>query len=175
MTSADFCTDGRGSPAAAGHPAPLQAGDSRADDRRRSVRLSPERVTIERSYLGIAMRLSVPVAHYTGVCVSVRAAEPGGFVCELRLLHRDPDLSVLLLATRDEARVWAEWRDAARFFALPALVERDAGVETCATGASGPLPRRRRRRARPGIVLRRLARPEAMHTVHREHEIIAPE
>ncbi len=53
----------------------LQAGDSRADNRRRSVTLSRERVTIDRSYRGIAMRLSVPVSAYRGVCVGVRAGE----------------------------------------------------------------------------------------------------
>ena len=107
--------------------APIQAADGRADDRRRSVLLSRERVTIDRSYRGIAMRLSVPVSAYRGVCVAVRAGKNGGFVYELSLSHRDPDLSVLLSENRDESRIWADWRASAGFFGLPALVERNDG------------------------------------------------
>ena len=153
----------------------LQAGDPRADDRCRSVLLSRDRVTIDRSYRGIAMRLSVPVSAYQGVCVGVRAAENGGFVYELRLAHSDPDLSVLLTEAVDESRIWADWRSSAGYFGLPALVERNDGPELWgALQASGARHERRvKRRHRPGIVSRRAARPEALETVHREHEIIA--
>ena len=58
--------------------APLSTADGRADGSRRSVLLSRERVTIDRRYRGIAMRLSVPVSAYRGVCVGVRAGENGG-------------------------------------------------------------------------------------------------
>ncbi|RYC31449.1 hypothetical protein D3273_13790 [Lichenibacterium minor] len=155
--------------------APLQAADGRADNRRRSVQLSRERVTIDRSYRGIAMRLSVPVSAYQGVCVGVRAGEDGGFVYELRLAHRDPDLSVLLDEARDESRIWAEWRASAGFFGLPALVERNDGPEVWGAMAAPAecRDRRAKRRHRPGIVARRVARPEALGTVHREAEIIA--
>ena len=155
--------------------APLQASDGRADNRRRSVLLSRERVTIDRSYRGIAMRLSVPVSAYQGVCVGVRTAENGGFVYELRLSHRDPDLSVLLTEAQDESLIWAEWRASAGFFGLPALVERNDGPEVwgalAAPGAGHD--RRVKRRRRPGIVTRRVVRPEALATVYREDEIIA--
>lgn len=167
--------DGRGAPLAGQDV--LQAADSRADDRRRSVSLGRERVTIDRSYRGIAMRLSVPVSAYRGVCVGVRTGEHGGFVYELRLDHRDPDLSVLLDEALDEARIWAEWRASAGFFGLPALIERNDGPEAWA-GVAVPAEghgRRPKRRLRPGIVARRAVRPEALATVHREDEIIAPE
>ena len=155
----------------------LQASDSRSDDRRRSVSLGRERVTIDRSYRGIAMRLSVPVSAYRGVSVGVRTGEHGGFVYELRLAHRDPDLSVLLDEALDESRIWAEWRASAGFFGLPALIERGDGLETwgVATASSDCHGRRPKRRLRPGIVARRAVRPEALATVHREDEIIAPE
>lgn len=151
----------------------LQAGDSRADNRRRSVLLSRERVTIDRSYRGIAMRLSVPVSAYMGVCVGVRAGEQGGFVYELRLAHRDPDLSVLLTEAVDETRIWADWRASAGYFGLPALVERNDGPEPwgAALACGERHDRRAKRRQRPGIVARRAARPEALETVHREREI----
>lgn len=151
--------------------------DSRADGRRRSVLLSRERVTIDRSFRGIAMRLSVPVSAYRGVAVGVRASEAGGFVYELKLAHRDPELSVLLDENRDEARIWAGWRDAAGFFGLPALIERADGLQSWCSAAATPAPsgRRPKRRIRPGIVARRVARPEAAATVHREREIVAPD
>lgn len=156
-------------------PEALQANDSRADNRRRSVVLSRDRVTIDRSYRGIAMRLSVPVSAYRGVCVGVRAGADGGFVYELRLAHRDPDLSVLLAEAQDESRIWAEWRAMAGYFGLPALIERDGGPELWgARPASGDRHDRRvKRRRRPGIVSRRATRPEALETVYREDEIIA--
>ena len=153
----------------------IQAGDSRADNRRRSVLLARDRITIDRSYRGIAMRLSVPVSAYSGVCVGVRAGEHGGFVYELRLTHRDPDLSVLLTDALDESLIWAEWRASARFFGLPALIERNDGPEIWgATLSAGDChDRRTKHRRRPGIVARRAARPEALEIVYREHEIIA--
>ena len=153
----------------------LVASDSRADNRRRCVTLSRERVTIARSFRGIAMRLSVPVSAYRGVCVGVRAGENGGFVYELRLAHRDPDLSVLLDEAIDETRIWAEWRASAGFFGLPALIERNEGPEVWGGVASGAEShdRRPKRRHRPGIVTRRAVRLEALETVYREAEIIA--
>lgn len=161
---------------APGSEAPaLQETDGRADNRRRSVLLSRDRVTIDRRYRGIAMRLSLPVSAYRGVCVGVRASENGGFVYELRLTHRDPDLSVLLDAAQDESRIWAEWRASAGYFGLPALVERNDGPEVWGALAAPAEGRDRRvkRRQRPGIVARRVARPEALGTVYREDEIIA--
>lgn len=151
--------------------------DARADDRLRGVLVSRERVTIDRSYRGIAMRLSVPVAAYRGVCVGVRTGENGGFVYELSLAHRDPDLSVTLSEDRDESRIWADWRRCAGYFGLPALVARNDGPELCgALQAMGERHDRRvKRRHRPGIVTRRAPRPGAVETVHREDEIIARE
>ncbi len=153
----------------------LVACDARADNRRRSVLLSRDRVTIDRSYRGIAMRLSVPVSAYRGVCVAVKPAAAGGFVYELRLAHRDPDLSVTLAEALDEGRIWADWRASAGYFNLPALVERNDGPEAWVPGAevSPQRDRRAKRRHRPGIVTRRAVRLEALETVHREDEIIA--
>ena len=155
-------------------PQRLTADDRRADDRRRNVLLSRDRVTIDRHFHGIAMRLSVPVSSYRGVCVGVRTAETGGFVYELRLAHRDPDLSVVLAEAPDESRIWADWRTSAGYFGLPALIERNDGPEPWgAVGSCEAFGRRAKRRHRPGIVARRAVRLEAMATVHREDEIIA--
>ena len=154
--------------------AELSGSDARADQCRRAVTLSRDRVTIDRTYRGIAMRLSVPMSAYRGVCVAVRATEDGGFVYELRLDHRDPELSVTLAEAREEREIWADWRTCAGYFDLPALVERNDGPElwTAPKGAERH-DRRTKLRRRPGIVARRAIRPAALETVYDEAEMIA--
>ena len=154
--------------------ADLSSGDARADNSRRSVTLSRDRVTIDRSYRGIAMRLSVPMSAYQGVCVAVRATDDGGAVYELRLDHRDPELSVTLAEAREERDIWADWRSCAGYFNLPALVERNDGPElwTALKGAESH-DRRSKPRRRPGIVARRAVRLAALETIYNEAEMIA--
>ena len=154
--------------------AELSGSDARADQCRRNVTLSRDRVTIDRNYRGIAMRLSVPMSAYRGVCVAVRASEDGGFVYELRLDHRDPELSVTLAEAREEREIWADWRTCAGYFDLPALVERNDGPElwTAPKGAESH-DRRSKLRRRPGIVARRAVRLAALATVYDEAEMIA--
>ena len=154
--------------------AELSSSDARADQCRRDVTLSRDRVTIDRNYRGIAMRLSVPMSAYQGVCVAVRTTEDGGFVYELRLDHRDPELSVTLAEAREEREIWADWRSCAGYFDLPALVERNDGPElwTAPKGAESH-DRRSKLRRRPGIVARRAVRLAALETVYDEAEMIA--
>ena len=154
--------------------AELSGSDAPADQCRRNVTLSRDRVTIDRNYRGIAMRLSVPMSAYRGVCVAVRASEDGGFVYELRLDHRDPELSVTLAEAREEREIWADWRTCAGYFDLPALVERNDGPElwTAPKGAES-YDRRSKLRRRPGIVTRRAVRLAALETVYDEAEMIA--
>ena len=120
------------------------------------------------------MLLSVPMSAYRGVCVAVRASEDGGFVYELRLDHRDPELSVTLAEAREEREIWADWRTCAGYFDLPALVERNDGPElwTAPKGAES-YDRRSKLRRRPGIVTRRAVRLAALETVYDEAEMIA--
>jgi hypothetical protein len=138
--------------------------------------LSPTRITIDRNLKGIAMRLSIPVEAYRGVCVALKPARSGGFFYEIRLAHRDDELSVTLGEAPDDREIWSDWRAWAGFFGLPALVERNDGPEPWAPKAGPARPqalrRRIRRRRRPGIVTRR-ARREGPAIVHREREIIA--
>ena len=154
--------------------AELSSRDARADQSRRSVSLSRDRVTIDRNYRGIAMRLSVPMSAYQGVCVAVRATEDGGVLYELRLDHRDPELSVTLAEAREEREIWADWRSCAGYFDLPALVERNDGPELwTAPKGVGSHDRRSKLRRRPGIVTRRAVRLAALETVYDEAEMIA--
>ena len=154
--------------------AELSSRDARADQSRRSVSLSRDRVTIDRNYRGIAMRLSVPMSAYQGVCVAVRATEDGGVLYELRLDHRDPELSVTLAEAREEREIWADWRTCAGYFDLPALVERNDGPELwTAPKCAESHARSSKLRRRPGIVTRRAVRLAALETVYDEAEMIA--
>lgn len=156
--------------------AAITTQDLRADDRRRQVTLGRERVTIQRSFRGIAMRLSVPVATYRGVCMALEASQSGGFTYQIRLDHRDADLSVPLAEAPDDRDIWAEWHSWARFFGLPALVERNEGAAIW-----GPNPglaqaraaaRRRVKRRRPGFMARRAAARGGAVVIHRDQELI---
>ncbi len=156
--------------------APITTEDARADDRRRKVVVSRDRVTIERSFCGIAMRLSVPVEAYTGVCVALKAGQAGGFLYQIRLDHRDADLSVPLAEAPDDSDIWADWRSWARFFGLPALIERNDGLAVWGRnpGLSQPVPAKRRvKRRRPGFLARRFATRGGPSVVHRDAELIA--
>ncbi len=163
-------------------PGPLTVADTRADGHSRTVRLSPERVTIDRSYYGVAMRLSIPVDAYKGVCVGLRPAQAGGTVYELRLEHRDADLSVSLGEALDDRNIWADWQAWGRFFGLPTLIERNEGLvewghapgKVAPPAVSAPVAKGRRvKRRRAAFITRRQSRRGPIGIIHREDEIIA--
>ena len=163
-------------------PLRLTIADPRADDCHREVLLSPHRVTIERQYCGIAMRVSVPVNAYRGVSVGLNSSGSGDVTYELRLAHQDDDLSIPLGIAPDDLEIWADWRSWARFFGLPALVERSDGLVewTAAPSARSdvrrPAPAKRRvRRRRAAFIHRRYAHRGAAAIVYRKAEIIAPD
>ena len=163
---------------------PLDAPDGRADGQRRQVILSCDTVTIARRLHGIAMQVSVPVKAYRGVCVGLKANRSGGVAYEIKLAHRDEDLSVSLAVAPDDADIWADWRSWAQFFRLPALVERsdraldDPGraMDRAGLALKQTVPAKRRsRRRRPGFITRRYTRQGAAAIVYRKAEIIAPD
>ncbi len=151
--------------------------DARADGGRRDVLLSRERVRIDRTLRGVAMRVAVPVTGYSGVCLSLKQAGSQEPIFAVDLMHRDADLSVTLAETHDEGEAWSAWRSWSRFLGRPALVARNDGPEpsrmACVAGPAVATKRRVRRRRRPTLVSRRYARPDAVATVHRERELIA--
>ena len=175
--STGFAQNGRSAavcPEQAGLPMTIE--DARADDCRRKVMISRDRVTIDRSYRGIAMRLSVPVRAYRGVCVALKPVRNGGFLYQIRLDHRDADLSVPLAEAPDDADIWADWRAWAQFFALPALIERNEGLAVWGRypGVSQPASVRRRvKRRRAPFMARRFTRAGGATVVHRDAELIA--
>lgn len=150
------------------------AQDSRADDRRREVVISRDRVTIDRSFRGIAMRLSIPVEAYQGVCVALKSGRSAGSFYEIRLDHSDAELSVTLAEAPDDSEVWADWRSWARFFNLPALIEGNDGVAVWGRNPGlGASAKRRLKRRRAPFLARRYRAPRIAGAVHREAEIIA--
>lgn len=165
------------------HALSLTLADSRADGRSRTVRLSRERVTIDRSVRGVAMRLSIPVEAYQGVSVGIKPAPTGGVFYELRLAHRDQDLSVALAEAQSDGEIWADWREWAHYFGLPTLIERNEGlvewgdapaaVAKRRTACAGVAPQRRRKRRHAAFINRRYAGRGVVGPVHRETEIIA--
>lgn len=106
----------------------LRLPDSRADHAAREVELLPETIRIMRSVQSVAMKLSVPSESFDGVALRLTQGEGLRFFYEVTLIHRDPDLCVPLLTVEDQIDGEREWREWARFFDLPALVEREPGL-----------------------------------------------
>ena len=158
------------------------APDARADRNRRDIDISTERVTIRRTLKGIDMRLSLAVSAYRGVALCLRPNCEGRLIYQVRLVHRDSDLSVLLDEAVDDQEIIADWRLWARVLGRPALVEREMGVFEAVTAdpeaaeRAGALTRRKRPlKRRPRFLARRKvgAWPAAPACHGGEREIIA--
>ena len=130
-------------------PRRIEASDPRADGRRRVVLLARDRVVIARSVAGVFMHIAIAPAAYSGVVLRLSGIDEGVFHYQIRLAHRDPDLSVTLLEADDDSEITAEWRLWAKFLGLPTLVEREEGrpeIEAPRLGGVAtrrPRPRRR--------------------------------
>ena len=140
------------------------ATDNRADRGRREVAISADLVTIRRRLKGIDMRLSLSVSTYRGVALCLRPAQDGRLVYQVRLIHSDADLSVLLDEALDDRDIIADWRLWARVLGRPALVERENGAMESVTAepdaaAIRGVPMRRMRpvKRRPRFLARRKA------------------
>ena len=101
--------------------------DARAAYGARLIGLAPDRVFIERLYAGIWMRLSIPFRHFSGVLLSCSA---NGLI-RLSLMHRDPDLCLILQESVDDTDVLAEFSDIARRLSLPRYIEPHEGQRLC--------------------------------------------
>ncbi len=107
----------------------IEACDPRSDDRRRIVEIDQEAVVIRRAVAGIPMAIRVVLSTYRGVTLRIAGMERGRFHYEVKLLHRDPDLSAPLAEGEDEAAVEAQWREWVRLLGLPAFVGRTASAD----------------------------------------------
>jgi hypothetical protein len=108
-------------------PRRIEACDPRADGRRRVVLLARDRVVIARSVAGVFMHIAMTPNAYRGVVLRLSAMRDNVFHYEIRLAHRDPDLSVTLQEADDDSEIQADWRLWAKFLGVPALVEREGG------------------------------------------------
>ena len=142
----------------------IEASDPRSDDRRRIVEVAREAVTIRRAVAGVSMAIRVEPSAYRGVALRVTGLEDGRFHYEVRLGHRDPDLSVPLGEDDDLAVIERQWRGWVAFLGLPALAGRtewiDAPVNLPGVELSRRAPHPRRRggavaRRRPRFLKRR--------------------
>lgn len=166
-------------------PVRFEATDKAADERKRSVELTRERVVLHRAVRGIKMAVALPVTAYLGVALRMEPPaddHPGAITIVLE--HRDSALSLELHRAADGSDIVAEWQTWGRVLGVPLLVaDPDGGLREPferigAVQTATPYPRRRRRSAlrarRPSIVLRR--RPGVtpdQPVVHRgEREII---
>ncbi len=159
------------------------ASDTRADHGTRLVTLSTRMIHIERVLSGMKMRVRVPTKVYAGVLL-IAQQRPEGEIYEIKLSHRDPDLSVLLGSSMDKQKAEALRAQWTAFFAL----ESDADAAQPATthalppySATAPKPRRRcmtavaKRRPRR-LIRRKPGNHENLAIVrHDEREIICYE
>jgi Family of unknown function (DUF6101) len=108
----------------------IEACDPRSDNRRRIVDVSREAIIIRRAVAGVSMAIRVGSHAYRGVALWLTGLEDGRFHYEVRLAHRDPDLSVPLGEGDDLAEMEARWREWVAFLRLPALAGRAGSADT---------------------------------------------
>ncbi len=124
------------------------AADHRADQGTRMILLASDMIRIDRVLHGMKMAIHVPVAAYRGVMLSVCEGQ-GDSHYEIKLAHRDPDLSIWLEAanTREAAQaLLAQW---GAFFGRPTLEEKTRlpkARRRCWTSVAKRRPRRLMRR-----------------------------
>ncbi len=107
----------------------IEACDPRSDNRRRVVDVDREIIVIRRAVAGVSMAIRVALNAYRGVVLRIAGFTEGRFRYEVKLLHRDPDLSVPLAEGEDEAAVEAQWREWVGFLGLPAFLGRTASAD----------------------------------------------
>ncbi len=142
----------------------IEASDPRSDNRRRVIDVACESITIRRAVAGVSMAIRIASSAYRGVTLRVKELRDGRFHYEVKLLHRDPDLSVSLAEGENRADIESEWREWVRFLRLPALVGRteaadvEVNIDAVDISRRQPFPRRRGRSVpsrRPRFLTRR--------------------
>ena len=139
---------------------------------------------IRRDLLGMPMFLSIPIGIFRGLALCL-VDSPSGALYELRLIHPDAELSIVLASLEDEADAVRDWSRLSKYFGLPPLVERQVGeFEPADPQGLGPIrghPKRRRsaalRKRRGRFALRRkLGRCERLRlSFADEREIVSYE
>ena len=140
------------------HSLRIEACDPRSDNRWRVIDVDREAVVIRRAVAGVQMAIRVLSSAYRGIALRITRLEEGRFHYEVKLLHRDPDLSVPLAEGEDKAAVEAQWREWVRFLGLPALVGRTATADMQVNIDGVDLARRVPGRRRGGGAIARRSR-----------------
>jgi hypothetical protein len=148
-------------------PVKFETRDARADGGLRHVEIDLDRVVLRRAVRGMRMAINVRMHDFLGLA---KRADEAGQV--LMLVHRDPSLSIPVLASIDDAEIDDAARHWGAMLSLPLIDEDD--------GRAGPPAQRRRRHhviksRRPKFLTRRRG-GGLLHTmpVYRgEREIIA--
>ncbi|MDE3176616.1 MAG: hypothetical protein KGM15_10995 [Pseudomonadota bacterium] len=125
--------------------ATIECFDPRADDARRRVELTGDRIVIARRVGGVEMRVALTPRQFRGVALAVLIAEETDFLYSVQLVHADPELSVTLASCGDEAEARAHWRRWAESLGLPCLIERLPGEYESERADAAPFVRRRGR------------------------------
>jgi hypothetical protein len=112
------------------------AYDPRADGKRRTVLLGERYVVIRRRLHGVKMHVAIPFENYRGIEIA-HADDPAGRQFRLSLVHRDPDLCVAIIISRDEAGVTNALRHWAARFAAPGAADAIMEPEPKGASASG--------------------------------------
>jgi len=114
-----------------------RAEDSRADQSQRWVTVLPDFIQIDRVVHGVKMRITVPMEAYVGIGVRILDTS-----FEIRLVHRDADLSVTLECVDDEALAKSLWQLWATHLDRP-MLESGMGSQAVADTLRPQQPRRR--------------------------------
>ncbi len=125
--------------------------DSRADQGMRLITLANDMIRIERVLKGVKMRIHIPAQAYCGVTLQIRTRQEGD-VYEVKLAHRDPELSVFLEASKDRQQaedLRRQWMD---FFVRP---EREKHLALVTSGDTKAIPSKPRRRCMTTVAKRR--------------------
>jgi len=131
----------------------IEVCDPRSDNRRRVVEVGRDAVLIRRAVAGVSMAIRIEARDYRGVALRITGLDDGGFHYEVRLAHRDPDLSVPLDASDDLATIEARWRAWVAFLRLPALAGRSETVDAPVSVEGVELARRTPHARRRGDAL----------------------
>jgi Family of unknown function (DUF6101) len=167
-------------------PARFEAVDDGADGRARFVDLHSRRVVVRRCVRGMLMAISLPVAAFRGVSIRLHGKDDErSTAIAVVLEHRDPALSLPLMAASEDHEIVADWQSWGRVLGLPLLIGEHDGTlrepfaRIGALRIDEPTWRRRRRsaiaRRRPRLLFRRRAAtwPDAPVSYRGEREIIA--
>lgn len=164
-------------------PFRFETCDPRADGGRRAIEVTKERIVISRAVSGVPMKVNLFPQAFRGVSLRLRGDTARGYAYQLALVHTDTDLSVVLDEEPDNSEIVAKWRQWARYFGLPALVERRLGVDELerpmlgAVVANVSSPRRRGKwmtSRRPRFLVRRKVGERARMTAVEKKRVLFP-